>query len=115
MAVYLRPLVAHAAGGRRDELQQRLPGRRLSATRLPYQRQSTPLAQLERHAIDRFHVADGALEDSLADREVDLQVLHFQKLLPCGPFNSRLGDEVAGNARLRGPFLSEKATRQMPP
>ena len=38
-----------------------------------------PARDRERHAVDRLHVRDDALEHALVDREVDLEVLHLKE------------------------------------
>src|SRR5580765_1245222 len=90
MTVDVTSFKAHAAGGRRDELQQCLPRSRLATARLSHQRQGPPFSQVERDPIDRPNVPDGALEDAFADREMDLQPLHLEKQLPSGRLGARL-------------------------
>src|SRR6185369_3957254 len=63
----LLPGVLHAAFRGRDELQDRLAGGGLAAARFADQRERSPLAQLEGHAVDRLDVAHRAPEDALAD------------------------------------------------
>ena len=70
-------------GGRRtaigalagDEAQQRQAERGLARAALADEAERLAGAQLERHAVDRLDVADGAAEQAALDRKLDLQVV----------------------------------------
>src|SRR5262249_31339141 len=57
------------AAGRLDGPQHTARGGRLAAAALPDQAERLSLVDVEVDAIDRAHVADGALEEALLDRE----------------------------------------------
>jgi hypothetical protein len=71
----------HAAGRRLDQSQHGLAGGGLATAGFADQRQRAPGADIQRHAIDRAHVAHRALQDAAADREVHLQLAHAQQRL----------------------------------
>src|SRR5581483_1270755 len=75
----LHALEAHRSAGDGKELQDALAGGGLAAAGLTHQREGTPAADLQRHAVDRLHPADRALEQALADREMDFQVLDLEE------------------------------------
>ncbi len=51
----------------------------LPAPRLAHQRQRAVRGDLQGHAVHRLHVADDALEEALADREIHFQVVDLQQ------------------------------------
>src|SRR5208337_462040 len=61
--------------GRLDELENRLAGRGLAATRLADERERTARRNIEAHAIDGLDMANHPLEHTLPDRKVHPEVL----------------------------------------
>ena len=57
-------------GGRLDEAQDQPPDGRLAAARLADQPERLAAPDLEAHAVDGLDLADRALQDPAADREV---------------------------------------------
>src|SRR5207253_7008889 len=77
---------ADFAGGRLDQLQDRLAGGRFAATALADQPQGLALGDVEGDAVDRVDLADGLLQHPLLDREMLDQVAHRQQRRPAnGP------------------------------
>jgi hypothetical protein len=70
---------ANATSCRRNQLKNRLAGGGLAAARFADQGERAALAQLQRHAIHRAHVAHRAPEDAAADREMDLEFSCIEK------------------------------------
>ena len=80
------------AGGGAVELQDRAPGGRLAAARLADEAERLALADRERDAVHGLDVGDLALEQQAGgDREVHLEVLHFEQGVLV-----RLGASAAG-------------------
>ena len=69
---------ADLARGRVDQLEDRLAGGRLAAAALADEAQGLALGDVERDAVDRVHLADGAPQQPLPDREVLDQPLDRQ-------------------------------------
>src|SRR5262249_49286960 len=67
------------AGCRFDQLQDRLAGGRLAAAALADEAPGLALGDIEGDAIDRVHLSDGLLQDTLLDREVLDQAAHRQQ------------------------------------
>ena len=61
---------ANLAGGRVDQLQDRLAGGRLAAAALADETQGLALGDVERDAVDRMDLPDRALQQPLLDREM---------------------------------------------
>ncbi len=61
---------ADLAGGRVDQLEDRLAGGRLAAAALADEPQGLALGDVEGDAVDRMDLPDGALQQPLLDREV---------------------------------------------
>src|SRR6516225_5673896 len=61
---------ADLARGRIDQFEDRLAGGRLAAAALADEAQSLALSDVERDSIDGVHLADGALQQALLDREM---------------------------------------------
>ena len=68
----------HGAGGRIDELQDRLSRRRLAAAALADEAQGLAGGDVEADAIDGVDVADDAREHALVHREMHLEPLDLQ-------------------------------------
>jgi hypothetical protein len=58
--------------------------RGLAATGLADQRQRVAGSDRQRNAVDGLHVANDALEQALADGEVDFQIDHFEQFARSG-------------------------------
>ena len=69
--------------GRLDQPQHAAAGRGLAAAALPDQAEHFALVHRERHAVDGAHVADGAREQPLLDREMFLQIPDFEDRRRC--------------------------------
>ena len=78
-AVRSTPSKRDRPGRRLDEAQQQPPDRGLAAARLADQAQGLAATDLEADAVDRLDLADGALEDAAADREVLDEVAHLDE------------------------------------
>src|SRR5262249_52431275 len=92
------PLEEDLARGRLDQAEDRAADRRLAAARLADETEGLAVADLERDVVDGLHVADGAREDPLLDREVLLQVGDL--------------DERSGRLRRVGHQISPRSTRR---
>ena len=107
---------ADAARRRHDQLEQRLADGRLAAARFADQRQRTAGRDVQRHAVDRAHVADRSLQDATADREMYLEVGNLEKGL--ARLEVELGDGMAapGRNRIAPPVAAQRmARRHVPP
>src|SRR5690606_35161007 len=71
--------VPDLAGGRIVDPYEGPPERRLAATGLADQAERLALVHLEAHAVDSLDVTHDAAEHASADREVHLQVPHFEQ------------------------------------
>ena len=58
------------AGGRLDQFEDRLAGGRLAAAALADEAKGLTLGDIEGDAVDRVNLADGALQQAFADREM---------------------------------------------
>ena len=67
-------VVPHAAGGRRDQPQDRPPHRGLAAAGFPHQSQRFARLDVEADAVDGFDLSDRPRKHAASDREIRPQI-----------------------------------------